>query len=165
MPDPTGLRFPLPPRLCPSLLRHHYCKLADLSSGHGRSTLSGPPQVQGLGRTLPKNPRLGDKRPGKRRACVEPLLGRSWLAKGPPGPCLGRTFMVSALSPPTTRRRHRETLQQVDTRKAKGFSGNPQILTEVSHQDSPATRALANPLPTLEPLSEERDGAQGVNMK
>lgn len=72
LPDPHWAKvspFP-PPR--PSPPPQTYCKLADLSSRHGRPhTPSQASWVQGLGPTLPKNPVCvggAGKGPGKRRA-------------------------------------------------------------------------------------------------
>lgn len=126
LPEPHRAKVPTPPCLCPLLLRHHYCKLADLSSGHSRPTLSGPlsshPGFKALSLLSPKNPQCGGKGPGKRRAGLSHCWEGFSSPKVPPGPCLGGTFAVSALSPSRTVGGHRGALQQRASQGTPTFS-------------------------------------------
>ncbi|KAK7811829.1 hypothetical protein U0070_016901, partial [Myodes glareolus] len=92
-----------------------YCKLADLSSGHSRPTLSG-------------------------------LLGSGPWAYSPQKPSVGVGLHGFCSELPTVGG-HQGHFSKKMPGKAKGFSGNPHILTEVSHQDSPTTSALGSPYP------------------
>lgn len=102
--------------------------------------LSGP-GGQGLGPAHPENPVWGQ---GAREEEGSPGVpaGKELALQRPPLPLPGSGLRVSALSPPEWA--WGGALGKGRTQgKAKGFSGNPHILTEVSHQDGPVARAPA----------------------